>query len=692
MASEPGRPREELLEFTYATFAVPWLLLAALIALEAFSPGPTPTRLILLSYGPLLIYALACTFYAWRHRDRAGWMARWTIPLDTALIVIGMWRTAYAREFLSAGLLVDVISGLLTGYVGANAVAAVLLVAQYPFLRASIFAPDQWPAWGITAFSLLAAGNAAAAASARLAARGRLWRTLVQIQDIVTSGTPVKEGATAIMQIAAAHFRADSGSLMFFDPHTERLEILSAHHLNDAYQQAQPRLGEGIAGWVAQEGRALLLTPSASVPFRLSRHEIRSSMCVPIAAGGHPLGVLNLNRVATARRFHRDDLEAAEAIAHHAAGLLLRAQHERTLPAALTDLARAHARVSHAVTRDPAVLWPVLLDVARSLTAARFAVLALEREDTGNLDIVAVRGIDGTAARDLLPGLLAATTQGTIHIDERPTDTGAWPVACVPLGTDALRIGAIGLGLSPHEALPRPLLNAVAAHIAAAVHTARTAHRVADIGVVEERRRIAREIHDGVAQTLAEALLQTDLSSVATQSNPAHLATDLKELRTLLERAAREFREFMAEFRQQTDIEGGLCTTLEALAKEFERRYNLPVTLVATGDDAHLPSAVRHAILAIARQALVNVRTHARATHVTIRAEVTEPQCTVSITDDGVGFDLVAYRARPPAPYHLGITSMEERASLVGGRLHIDSAPGRGTTVSVHITLREDHE
>ena len=80
-------------------------------------------------------------------------------------------------------------------------------------------------------------------------------------------------------------------------------------------------------------------------------------------------------------------------------------------------------------------------------------------------------------------------------------------------------------------------------------------------------------------------------------------------------------------------------------------------------------------------------RSHARATAVTIRAEIAPDTCTTSVTDNGVGFDLAAFRAQPPGPQHLGLVSMEERAGLVGGQLEIDTAPGRGTTVRIRIPL-----
>jgi len=239
--------------------------------------------------------------------------------------------------------------------------------------------------------------------------------------------------------------------------------------------------------------------------------------------------------------------------------------------------------------------------------------------------------------------------------------------------------------------VPR-LLHAVASQVAAAVSTARSAYRVADIGVTEERRRIAREMHDGLAQTMADALLQTDLSAMAAQAHPERVATDLRELRTVLERAMREMREFMSELRRQDPSDGTLFAALDVMGREFGRRYQIPTAVTSTGEDGQLPSAIRHAVLAIVRQALTNVRAHSQATAVGIRGEVTEQLCTVSVKDNGVGFDLAGYRAKPPAAHHLGITSMEERASLVGGRLQMESRPGGGTTVTVHIPLGREHD
>lgn len=679
--------RDELVEFAQTALSLRWLALAALIAQEAITPTPTRTPLAL--YGGMLAYTLAFTLYGWRYPERAGQAARWALPFDSLAAAAGMLWGAHPRSFLFLAYVVAALGGVFAGYGGASAIAALVALVQFPSFSASLFRPDEYVGWGIATLSLAAIGNGTTAVAARVDARLRQIRLLTELSQIASHTSDIPATASGALEAVVKYFGADSGSLMLYDPQAGRLEIVAAHRLSEAYQQAGPRIGEGIAGWVAQEGRPMLLTPRATIPFRLSRAEIGSSICLPLATGGQPLGVMNLNRSTRKPWFTSRDLEAADIVAQQLAGPFVLAQRERILPATVSSLAATFSEVSQALARDPAVLWPALLDQARSLVSGRFAVLALEREDTGTIDIVATRGVAGAVARAYLPTLLAASTDGTVHITASRED-GESAVACVPLRVFSQTVGAIGIGLPRGTAPSASLLTAVAAHVAAAVHTARTAYRIADIGIVEERRRIAREMHDGLAQTLADALLQTDLSAMATQKDPSQISDDLRELRTLLERAMRELREFMSELRRESATDSKLLTALETLGREFERRHETHTEVVATGDDTHLPSAMHHAVLAIVRQALTNVRTHARATAVTIRAQLTESDCTVTVADNGVGFDLAAFRARQ-AEHHLGLASMEERATLVGGRLDIETTVGRGTTITVRIPLGRNH-
>jgi len=681
-----------LREVTQAMLAARLVAVAALVVLHLWLPNAAAGRLAMPLVAAAVLYALAVTLYGAPSPDRAERLARWGIAGDVGLLWIGMLLTIAPVDFVFLGFPLTVAAGLLSGYGGAAAVAAALVLSQLPVMPTSMFAPAEWVGWTLLTFGLLAAAGAGGTAGLRLGGRARLARALSRIEAAASDRGSVTAAADEILHAAAEHFAADSGALALFDPTTKRLDVIASHGADPSALAAGPEAGEAVAGWVAQGGRAVLLTPGSQFPLPVPSTQIRSSMCVAAAVGGRPVGVLILHRGATAPEFTKDDLDDAQLVAAAATAYLLRAQNERTLSAALTALAGGHAMVGYALTRDPVVLWPALLDLVRSLTAARSAVLALEHEETGNVEIVAARGLNGAAARTLLPPLIAAITMGeTQRPDGAGTAASSAPMTCVPLLVGSRIIGALGVDVPDGGPFSGPLLAAVAAHIAAAVGTAQTAHRVADIGAAEERRRIAREMHDGLAQTLANALLQVDLSAMTAQSAPADLARELRELRSLLEQAIREMREFMAELRRTETAEDRLFLALERLAREMERRHHQAVTVRSTGDDGHLPPAVRHAVLAITRQALANVFGHARATTATVRADVTDEHCAVSITDNGIGFDVHAYRAGAGDGHHLGLPSMEERALLVGGRLAIESEPNRGTTVTVQVPLGVRH-
>ncbi|MGH2399722.1 MAG: GAF domain-containing protein, partial [bacterium] len=377
MGGKPG--------FTNATISLHWLALASLIVLEALLPVPAPRGTLLGLYSLIFAYVLALTLYVWRYPDDPGRPARAGVALDTLAIAGGMFVSGHRTEYLFLAFPLAALAGLLLGVRGMVLVTAVVAAAQLPVATASLFAPDRYLPWSFTVLTLLAVGVVSAAGSERASTPQRVNRVIEDIRRMTAAAPHPAAAAEAALSLITAHFHARSGSVMLFDSQSERLEILAAHHLDEAYKEIQLRLGEGIAGWVAKEGHAILLTPDAVVPFRLTRSDIGSSICIPLRAPRGPLGVLNLNRSPSSQDFTPDDLRAAELLAHQLVGVLVMAQSERTVAAALAEMAEGFGEVSRALSRDPAVLWPALLDMARSLTSAHFAVLALEREDTGNM-------------------------------------------------------------------------------------------------------------------------------------------------------------------------------------------------------------------------------------------------------------------------------------------------------------------
>jgi PAS domain S-box-containing protein len=202
----------------------------------------------------------------------------------------------------------------------------------------------------------------------------------------------------------------------------------------------------------------------------------------------------------------------------------------------------------------------------------------------------------------------------------------------------------------------------------------------------EERRRIARELHDETAQSLASLLLGLGaLQEVRTTRAARAQARELHQIATA---ALAEVRRLAWGLRPSVLDDLGLVTALERYTEDFARTRGIAVALHTTGLEQHrMPVAVETALYRIMQEALSNVARHAGAHHVRVTMARQDGTVTLVIEDDGQGFDPARPAARPTAARGLGIHTMRERAAVHKGTLTIDAAPGRGTRVAVEIPL-----
>jgi two-component system sensor histidine kinase UhpB len=196
----------------------------------------------------------------------------------------------------------------------------------------------------------------------------------------------------------------------------------------------------------------------------------------------------------------------------------------------------------------------------------------------------------------------------------------------------------------------------------------------------EERRRISRELHDDTAQTLTSLLLYA--KALEQGDAPADVREALAELREEVARSLEGVRRMARELRPSALDDLGLVAALDGYTHELARRSGLGIGF-ESACGGRLPPHVELVLYRIAQEALTNAAKHARAARVRV-ALVREPGAvTLTVHDDGRGFD-----PRVIDPGHgVGLFSMRERAELAGGSLHLSSAPGRGTTVSVRVPL-----
>lgn len=202
----------------------------------------------------------------------------------------------------------------------------------------------------------------------------------------------------------------------------------------------------------------------------------------------------------------------------------------------------------------------------------------------------------------------------------------------------------------------------------------------------EERYRLAREIHDGTAQILSNAILELEYCERLLDQNPEDLKAELAHLKRYLRGGLEEVRRFIFDLRPPTLTELGLMATLRSYVQDYQERFHIPVEMQEEcGLDRGLSAAIEVAIFRIVQEALQNVRKHAAANQVRLCLIEGEQGLALTIEDDGRGFDPA--RVESGHFQHMGLTGMRERASLIGGTLEIVSSPGGGTRVSLHVPI-----
>jgi two-component system sensor histidine kinase DegS len=197
-----------------------------------------------------------------------------------------------------------------------------------------------------------------------------------------------------------------------------------------------------------------------------------------------------------------------------------------------------------------------------------------------------------------------------------------------------------------------------------------------ELAVVEERNRMARDIHDGLGATLSSLIIQSEYLLQLAQEDT--LRREISELKGSAEEAIEELRRSLQMMREDFELDRGLGDYV----KTFGERTQLTIGFEAQGPQARLPSDVQLALFRILQECLANAAKHARAGRIDVRLEYTRTSVHLSVRDDGCGFDPSATRHG-----HYGLRNMRERAMKLGGELALESAPGRGTCLLLSLPL-----
>lgn len=260
--------------------------------------------------------------------------------------------------------------------------------------------------------------------------------------------------------------------------------------------------------------------------------------------------------------------------------------------------------------------------------------------------------------------------------------------ASIPLYADERRLGVLNVASRDWRKLSETdldLLYTIGALVSLAIERTRLAEREARLAAVEERNRLARDLHDTLAQSLAAIALQLESAQLFAERGDAGRARETIERSLGLTRAALDdARRSVLELRAPP-LEGrGLLAAIRATAAALRDRDGRPLELTvraAEGNDA-LPAAVETGLFNIAREALTNVARHAGTPRASVTLDRRCDRVELRVTDDGLGFDVGAVPAD-----RFGLVGMSERARLLGGTLAVSSERGRGTTIVADVAL-----
>lgn len=507
----------------------------------------------------------------------------------------------------------------------------------------------------------------------------------------------------SIVDLAVDVTEARYGALGVLAPDGTDLSDFITSGLSQEQRDAIGELphGRGILGVLIRDPAMLRLPEIGddprSVGFPPNHPPMHSFLGAPIRAHGRIFGNIYLAGKQGAREFTEDDEAAVLVLATQAGVAIANAQLYSELQQRERWLDSVREVATTLLAGDTAhTALQLVTRHARELGNADMATISVPEGD--GLRIITA---DGAGAHDLLDlevrlaGSLSAEvirTEHTLVVADAGRSTlaqpmvsvaGVGPMILVPLALRTSAAGVLALGRVAGRpgfgTADIPLLESFAEQASLALEYARALSEISRLGMIEDRERIARDLHDGVIQSLFAVGI--GLQGTAAVVGDARLADRIQQFVTEIDRVIGDVRSYIFSLRPSVLSAGNLTNTVEQLAHEVEERTG--VTVIAEVD-VSLEAALADSsaqIVHIIREALSNVGRHAGATTCRVSILRNASSAIIEVDDDGRGFDVGSTRQG------MGMGNLAERAEAIGGTLEVDSKPGSGTTVRVRVPL-----
>jgi nitrate/nitrite-specific signal transduction histidine kinase len=546
----------------------------------------------------------------------------------------------------------------------------------------------------------------------RVASRTRELAALNAIATVVSQSLNLEEILSGALDTALQVMEVEVGGIYLLDRTAQNLTIAAQRGFHPELVVAidHLRAGEGFSGRVAQSGQPLVVQ-DVSVDPRLTRMVVReeglhSLVVVPLSSKGQVLGTLFAMSHGY-REFTGQDVQLLTSIGHQIGGAvesarLFRAEQRRA------EQFRVIYRVGQQITsilNIDEILGQVVRLIHQSFGydhvgiglveagVVEYKVGAGRLWDNPAFDFrpqrlkVSDEGITGWVAGTGETLLVPDVSQEPRYVLMQGSKTRS--ELTVPIKAKGQVIGVLDVQsdrLNAFDESDVTVLQSLASQTAIAIENARLYDQARGLAVMEERQRLARELHDAVTQTLFSASLIAEALPDLWEVDRDESRELLKELRQLSRGALAEMRTLLLELRPSAVVEANIADLLQQLGEAVAGRTGAPVHVLVEGQ-YELPPDVHVALYRIAQEALNNVVKHARACEVEVALRRTVSTMAeggqrlgaeLLVSDDGCGFDTSS-----TAPNRLGLSIIRERAEAIGAVLTITSQPSHGTRILV---------
>ncbi len=358
--------------------------------------------------------------------------------------------------------------------------------------------------------------------------------------------------------------------------------------------------------------------------------------------------------------------------------------------------------------------WLGLRDKKREIPEKLVSMVLLFRASDNHLHVVVSRGLtrlDEQRSTPGLDGVIGEALKQTIPIfgdsPRKDLELGNFvafqtmrSVMCVPLRAGFDNYGITVYGSPFPDAFTNEhleLLTAIGSQATIALQNSHLYQNLLDerdklIDAEEEaRKKLARDLHDGPTQDVAAIAMRMSIIQKLLEVNPTQVPLELRKVEEIARKTTKEIRHMLFTLRPLVLENQGLTAALGQLADKMKESYDQPVTIrVSREADRYLDTHQQGVIFYIIEEAVGNARKHAQASMITVNVYKQEDVILVNISDNGVGFDTTeAEKKAMERGGHLGMINLRERAEMVGGTLRMESASGKGTSITVVVPIKE---